>query len=217
MRAFHSIIVASLLTVGCNKGGADSDSANTVYSGLGCDHDVELRAEVEHAWPYPADSRDLRWRAGYETRQLRLKPTPAAFVTATISFRDGDLIRVLDSQVRIEKPRRLIAKRDLFITRRVWSQGVEVERTELAVAKGEVGNFLFYNSEGLCVIGTSEGPGWTPCTLDDAFEGLSAENPDPCEQEWWVQLQRSRADKGWMVVDLAMVERLPPATDHAAK
>ena len=217
MRAFHSIVVASFLTVSCSKGGTGSEAANTVSSGLECDHDVKLRAEVDHAWPYPADYRDLRWVGGYELLELRLKPTPAAFITATISFRDGDLIRVLDSQVNIKKPRRLVAKRDLLITRRAWSQGVEVERTELAVAKGEVGNFLFYNSEGLCVIGTSEGPGWTPCTLDDAFEGLSAENPDPCEQEWWVQVRKRKIDKGWMIVDPATVERVRPATDGAAK
>ena len=218
MRTVYVIAIALLLSAGCKKDGAGPNAASSVSTGLECDHDVLLSAVVRHAWPYPADYRDLRWVGGYQMAELRLKPTPAAFITATISFRDGDVIEVLDSQVQIKKPRRLIARRDLFVTRREWSQGVEVERTELAVAKGEVANFMFYNSEGLCVIGTDDGPGWTPCTLDDAFEGLTAENPDACEQDWWVQAKKKRKiDKGWMIVDPATVERIAPATEDAAK
>ena len=121
-----------------------------------------------------------------------------------------DVIEVLDSQIRILKPRRLVAKRDIIVSRKVLTQGVEVTKQTLAAAKGEVGEFLFYNSRGLCLVGTEDGPGWTQCTLDDAFEGLSADNPDPCRQEWWVQAKRDNANKGWMVVDSSIMERLPP-------
>ena len=209
MRASPTLAAILLLasSVGCKK---DANTASDVRSGLECDHDVRIGAVAKHAWPYPAEHRNVRWQGGHAMHELRLRPTPAAFITATVGFRDGDIIEVLDSEVQIYKPRRLVAKRDLYVTRTVWSQGVQVEQTELAVAKGEVGSFLFYNSEGLCIIGTNAGPAWTPCTLEDTFEGLSVDNPHPCEQEWWVQLKKRRIDKGWMIIDPALVERLPP-------
>ncbi len=209
MRAppIFAAILALASFAGCKK---ESKTANEVRSGLQCDHDVRIRAVAKHSWPYPAEYRNLRWRAGYAMYELRLRPTPAAFITATVGFRDGDTIEVLDSEVQIYKPRRLVAKRDIYVTRTAWSQGVEVERTELAVAKGEVGNFLFYNSEGRCIIGTDGGPAWTACTLEDTFEGLSADSPYACEEEWWVQLRKRRIDKGWMIIDPALVERIPP-------
>jgi hypothetical protein len=191
----------------CKK---DASAANDVRSGLECDHDIRIGAVAKHAWPYPAEYRNLRWTGDYAMYELRVRPTPAAFITATVGFRAGDVIEVLDSHVQIYKPRRLVAKRDLYVTRTVWNQGVEVEQSELAVAKGEVGSFLFYNSQGMCIIATNGEPAWTPCTLDDAFEGLSADSPYACEEEWWVQLQKRRIDKGWMVIDPTQVERLAP-------
>lgn len=199
-----------LSLVSCNKDGRQGASAKNVAQGLECDHDVRMSAVAKQSWPYPAEYRDLRWTGGYARLELRLKPTSAAFLTATIGVREGEILRVLNSEIQIAKPRRLVAKRDLFITRTEVSQGVQVERNELAVAKGEVGNFLFYNSEGRCIIGTEKGPGWTECTLDDAFEGLSAANPFACEQAWWVQLQRRKIDKGWMIVEPAFIERILP-------
>ena len=193
---------------GCKK---DANAANDVRSGLECDHDIRIGAVARHSWPYPAEYRNLRWSGDYEMYELRVKPTSAAFITATVGFRAGDVIEVLDSQVKIFKPRRLVAKRDIYVTRSVWNQGVQVEQSELAVAKGEVGSFLFYNSQGLCIIGVDGEPAWAPCTLDDAFEGLSADKPFSCEEEWWVQLQKRRKiDKGWMVIDPTQVERLAP-------
>jgi len=99
------------------------------------------------------------------------------------------------------------------VKRKVWDQGIEVERTYRAAAQGEVGSFLFYNSRGQCMVGTEQGPGWTPCTLDDAFEGLSEEHPFACEQVWWVKVRKSKVNQGWMPVDLAFMERVPPPTD----
>jgi len=122
---------------------------------------------------------------------------------------------VEDSEVFIRKPRRLVAKRDLYVKRKVWDQGIEVEREYLAVARGEVGSFLFYNSRGMCMVGTQEGPGWTPCTLDDAFEGLSEHEPAACEQFWWVKVRKSKVAKGWMVVAPELMERVTPSTDAA--
>jgi len=63
------------------------------------------------------------------------------------------------------------------------------------------------------MVGTEQVPGWTPCTLDDAFEGLSEEHPFACEQVWWVKVRKSKVNRGWMPTDLAFMERVPPPTD----
>lgn len=208
----------AVLSSGCTKGSEASDANTAVEAqslGLECDHDIRANSVLKHTWPYPAEYRDLQWTGGYQKMVLKLKPNHAAFVTAKVSWKQGDLLRVHDSQVRVLKPRRLVAKRDLYVKRKEWSQGVEIEKTYLAARQGEVGSFLLYNSYGLCLIGTGDGAGWTPCTLDDAFEGLSAENPHACEQEWWVEVQRRKVDKGWMIVDPALMERLPPDPSEA--
>jgi hypothetical protein len=195
---------------GCKRtdsGPTATSAANLPTAREGCDHSLQTNALVEHSWPYPAELRDLRWTDGYQKTALKLKPVHAAVVTARVTWKRGDMIEVQDSQIRITKPRRLVAKRDLFVTRQVWDQGIEVERQYLAVAKGEVGSFLFYNSRGMCMVGTGDGTGWTRCTLDDAFEGLSAHDPHPCEQHWWVKVQKRKTDKGWMVVDFSLMER----------
>jgi len=211
------ILVIALLGTSCKK--SDSSRATATPKspalGLGCDHDLKSSAVAKHSWPYPADHRNLRWGDKYQKMKLKLKPTQAAFVTATVTWKKGELIAVEDSDVLITKPRRLIAKRDLTVKRQVWDQGIQVERTYLAVAQGEIGSFLFYNSRGMCMVGTEEGPGWTPCTLDDAFEGLSAEQPDACEQVWWVKVRKSKVNQGWMPVLPNFMERVPPPTDAA--
>lgn len=204
----------------CNRGqSASTTSASSAASGVesvvGCDHDLRSKAIARHSWPYPAEYRDLQWGQRYKQVKLRLKPNNAAFYTATVIWKSGELIEVEDSELHFRKPRRLIAKRDLFVKRKVWEQGVEAERTVLAVRKGELGRFLFYNSRGMCMVGTDEGPGWTPCTLDDAFEGLSEEQPAACEVIWWVKVRKSRIDQGWMPVDLSLMSRVAPSTDAA--
>ena len=220
MRAFlisTLILVVALAAGGCKKGDTSrtTSSASSVAQATGCDHDVKLNAVLKHSWPYPADFRDLRWGDTYQKMKLKLKPTHAAFVTATVTWKKGDLISVLDSEVFVQKPRRLVAKRDLYVKRKAWDQGIEVERTYLAVREGEVGSFLFYNSRGLCMVGTEDGPGWTPCTLDDTFEGLSEEHPAACEQVWWVKVRKSKVDQGWMPVRPGLMERVAPPTDEA--
>ena len=221
MRAFPILIAILFVTLavsgGCKKGetSPSTSDAQAAAQAIGCDHDVKSKSVVKHSWPYPADFRDLRWGNTYRQMKLKLKPTHAAFVTATVTWKKGELIAVEDSHVLITKPRRLIAKRDLTVKRRVWDQGIQVERTYLAVAQGEIGSFLFYNSRGMCMVGTEEGPGWTPCTLDDAFEGLSAEQPDACEQVWWVKVRKSRVAQGWMPVMPGLMERVAPPTDAA--
>ena len=205
----------SLLFAGCKKGESSpaSATAEAATQGLRCEHDLRSKAIAKHSWPYPADHRDLRWGEQYKKVKLKLKPTHAAFVTATVTWKEGEIIVVEDSDVLITKPRRLIAKRDLFAKRKVWDQGIEVERTYLAVAEGEVGSFLFYNSRGMCMVGTQDGPAWTPCTLDDAFEGLSEEQPDACEQVWWVRVRKSKVNQGWMPVPTGFIDRVPPVLD----
>ncbi len=208
-----SAALSLVLATACKKSSETegSTTANEAASqGLDCDHSVKVNQKVKHAWPYPADFRNLQVVGRSKTAKLKLKPTPAAFFTATVTWKDGDVVQVLDSELRILKPRRMIAKRDIFVTRREWSQGIEVERKYLAAAKGEVGEFLFYNSRGMCLVGTENGPGWSPCTLDDSFEGLSAERPHACEQVWWVQVQPRKVDKGWMIVDGEVMKRLAP-------
>ena len=207
-----TVFVAALLAASCKKGEETASSTPDkalAQERLGCDHDLTASAVARHTWPYPAELRDLRWSGGYGKVALKLKPTRASFVTATVSWREGDLIEVHDSEVRITKPRRLVAKRDILVRRKVWDQGIEVERSFLAAKQGELGSFLFYNSRGLCMVGTEDGPGWTPCSLEDTFEGLSTEDPHPCAQQWWVKVQKSRVDKGWMVVDESVMERVP--------
>lgn len=220
-----SLIAFALLTVlaveAC-KAGQSASKATTAAKAegapapvLGCDHDLESNAIAEHSWPYPADAKDLRWIARYTTVKLKLRPRQASFDTATLIFRRGDRVEIEDSQVHIIKPRRLVAKRDLYVMRKAWDQGVEVQRPFLAAAEGQPGSFLFYNSRGMCLVGTEQGPGWTPCTLDDAFEGLSAEHPFACEQVWWVKIRRSKVDQGWLPFDPALMERVPATTDAA--
>lgn len=204
----------------CNKGQtgsttAASDAPSGAAAVTGCDHDLKSKAIARHSWPYPAEYRDLRWGDRYKKMKLRLKPNNAAFYTATVTWKSGELIEVEDSELHFRKPRQLVAKRDLFVKRKVWDQGVEVERTFLAARKGELGRFLFYNSRGMCMVETDEGPGWTPCTLDDAFEGLSEEHPAACEVVWWVKVRKSRIDQGWMPVDLSLMSRVAPSTDAA--
>lgn len=221
MRASSSltaILIASLAaSTSCKKGESSSATSNTqsAVDDTGCSHDVKSNAVAKHSWPYPAEFRNLRWGDKYQKMKLKLKPAHAAFVSATVTWKGGELIGVQDSEVFIQKPRRLVAKRDLYVRRKVWDQGIEVERTYLAVAQGEVGSFLFYNSRGMCMVGTQEGPGWTPCTLDDAFEGLSAEHPAACEQVWWVKVRKSKVAQGWMPVTPGLMERVPPSTDAA--
>lgn len=224
MKPGHAICVVSLLALlagGCKKADgspsatAASGTGGEASAGLGCEHDLKSDALLKHTWPYPADLKDLRWVDRYTKVKLRLKPVPAAFFTATLIYKKGDYIHVKDSQVRVLKPRRLIAKRDLYVQRKVWDQGVQVQRPVLAAAKGELGSFLFYNSRGLCMLDTEQGPGWTPCTLDDAFEGLSEEHPFACEQVWWVEIVRSKVERGWMTFDSALMERVPSTSDEA--
>jgi len=216
---FILLLAASALigvSAGCARG-SDAKNADTakeaIAEPLGCDHDLRSNAVAKHSWPYPATERHLLWTTRYSRTQLKLKPNHAAFVTATVTFREGDSIEVLDSEVHVKKPRRLVAKRDIFVTRKVTSQGIETTRTYPVAKQGEVASFLFYNSEGFCMVDTTNGPAWTPCTLEDTFEGLSPEMPYACEQIWWVQVQRSRVDKGWMIVSPNRVQRVatPPA------
>jgi len=208
------LLLAAALGTACKKGDGTPGTATPAQAApdSGCDHDLKSTALAKHSWPYPADHRDLRWGDTYQKVRLKLKPTSAAFVTATVTWKSGELIEVEDSEVLITKPRRLIAKRDLYVQRKVWDQGIEVERKLLAVANGEVGFFLFYNSRGMCMVGTKQGPGWTPCSLDDAFEGLSEEQPEACEQVWWVKVRKSKVDQGWMPVMPGFTERVPPPT-----
>ncbi len=216
-----SLLFAILLSgssFGCSKGDETERAANAndaLSAGLECDHDLRVGAVAKHSLPYPADQSALRWTGGYQKVTLKLKPTHASFVTATISFRAGDVIDVMDSQVHVIKPRRLIAKRDIIVKRKVIRQGIEVEREYLVAKAGEPASFLFYNSQGYCMVGTDEGPTWTPCTLEDTFEGLSAEHPNACQQNWWIQMQRSKADRGWMIVNPDLTERWRPPPDEA--
>ena len=212
------IAVAALgIGSGCKKGDSSPSAATapSAVQSIGCDHDVKSSALIKHSWPYPADLRNLRWGNVYRKMRLKLKPTHASFVTATVTWKDGELIAVEDSEVFVKKPRRLVAKRDLYVKGKVWDQGIEVERTYLAVAQGQVGSFLFYNSRGACMVGTEHGPGWTPCTLDDAFEGLSEEHPAACEQFWWAKVRKSKVNQGWMPVEPGLMERVAPPTDAA--
>ena len=217
LKIFFIFFLAAGLGAACKKSDGSPSSATPASAelGLNCDHDVKSNALAKHSWPYPADHRNLRWGDTYEKMRLKHKPTSAAFVTATVTWKSGALIKVEDSEVRIIKPRRLIAKRDLYVKRKVWDQGIQVERELLAVAEGDVGSFLFYNSRGMCMVGSEAGPAWTPCTLDDAFEGLSDEQPQACEQVWWVKVRKSKVDQGWMPVIPGLMERVPPPSGAA--
>jgi hypothetical protein len=209
-----TIVLLAFGSTHCKSSEAAVDSTTVVGSaseGLDCNHDLRSNAIARHTWPYPAEYRDLRWMGPRKKVQLKLKPVHAAFVTATVTWKAGDVIRVEDSEVHVTKPRRLIAKRDLVVRRKVWEQGIQVERDYLVAKAGEVASFLLYNSRGLCMVGTDDGPVWMPCDPAETFEGLSEANLRPCEEHWWVKVQRRKLDKGWMLVDLALMERVPPA------
>ncbi len=220
MRIVLLLATTALIGVatGCTRGD-DAKAASTAQEAalepIGCDHDVSSTAVARNSWPYPANERHLLWTGRYDRMELKLKPTHAAFVTATMTFREGDFVEVLDSEVHVTKPRRLVAKRDIYVTREVTSQGIEKKQRYLVAKEGEVASFLFYNSEGFCIVSTSEGPAWTPCTLDDTFEGLSAATPYACAQNWWVQVQRNKIDKGWMIVNPSHVQRVAAPPDGA--
>jgi hypothetical protein len=212
-----AVLIAALATGSCKKSESSpaTATAHPAPEVIGCDHDLKSNAVARHSWPYPADFRNLRWGDKYKQMKLKLKPTRAAFITATVTWKKGELIAVEESEVLITKPRRLVAKRDLYVKRKVWDQGIEVERTYQAATRGKVSSFLFYNSRGMCMVDTEQGPGWTPCTLDDAFEGLSAEHPFACEQIWWVKVRKSKTDQGWMPVAPELMDRVPPPLDEA--
>ena len=217
-------LVASFLG-GCTKAESSPPVENPSNAGKilaypeeglsGCDHDVESSAVAKHAWPLPAEARDVRWGNRYKKMKLKLNPRHAAFVTATVTWKKGELIAVEDSEIIVQKPRQVVAKHDMFVTRKVWDQGVEVERTTKAVSAGDVTSFLFYNSRGYCMIQTADGPAWTKCALDGSFEGVSAEHPFACEQTWWIKVRKSKVDKGWMPFEDAFMVRVPPQDDAA--
>ncbi len=175
----------------------------------GCDHDIDSSAVAKHAWPFPAEARNVRWGNEYQKMKLKLNPRHAAFFTATVTWKKGELIEVEDSEIVFQKPRQVVARHDMFVTRKVWDQGVQVERTTKAVSAGDVANFLFYNSRGYCMIQTDDGAAWTKCTLDGSFEGVSAEQPFACQQTWWIKVRKSKVDKGWMPFEDTLMVRVP--------
>lgn len=220
MRSIVTVTLLAGAANGCTKAGSAPAAENAgeldtipayAEEGMsGCDHDAESNAIAKHAWPFPAEARDVRWGNKYKRMKLKLRPRSAAFVTATVTWKKGELIEVEDSEIVVRKPRRVTAKHDMFVTRKVWDQGVEVERTVKAASAGEITSFLFYNSRGYCMILTDEGPAWTKCTLDGSFEGVTAEQPFACHQTWWIKVRKSKVDKGWMPFDDALMERVSP-------
>lgn len=229
MRTLLVFIVASwlgCLACGCSKGGNAPGPATAenfpfvpayAEAGLsGCDHDAESGAIVKHAWPYPAESRNIEWTAkAYERTRLKLTPNPATFYTATVSWKTGTPIEVLDSWVYVTKPRRVITNEDVWVTGKVWEQGLKVDKQFKVASTGETVDFLFYNSRDVCMIETPEGPAWTRCTLGETFEGVTADEPFACEQVWWVEVKKNKVDKGWMPFQDELMRRLPPPAAEA--
>ncbi len=183
----------------------------------GCDHSVKSYGAAQHAWPYPAEARNVRWGDRYQKMPLKLKPTNAAFVTATLTWKPGELIEVQDSKIIVGKPRMVTTTEDLLVYRKVWDQGIEVVKTIEIAAAGEQVGFMFYNSRGNCMIATEDGPVWTECTLGVTFEEVTEEEPFACEQTWWIQVGKSRVDKGWMPFEDTLMTRVPASPNAAAK
>lgn len=214
------------LACGCSKGAsapgpatANSDqfvAANADAEMSGCNHDATSRAIIKHAWPYPADARNIEWMGQpYERIKLKLSPNPGTFYTATVSWRKGELVEVLDSWVYIKKPRRVIANEEIWVTRKVWDQGLKVDKQLKVASKGDEVDFLFYNSKRACMIETAEGPAWTHCTLGTTFEDVTVDAPFACEQVWWMEVEKSRPDKGWMPFEESLMRRVGPPGDEA--
>ncbi|MEM7139011.1 MAG: hypothetical protein AAF500_20730 [Myxococcota bacterium] len=176
----------------------------------GCDHDLETNSTAKRAWPYPPEARDIRWGQKYRKNKLKLSPNPATFYTATVTWKKGELVPVLGSEVLIKKPRRVVAKNDVYVTRKVIDQGLEVKRREKVASAGEEVDFMFYNSRGFCMVHTKAGAAWTPCELDETFVGVTAEEPFACEQVWWVKVSKGKVDTGWMPFDSEFMSREPP-------
>ncbi|MEM8610123.1 MAG: hypothetical protein AAGF92_23745 [Myxococcota bacterium] len=231
MRIFSRFIIIvfglGFLATSCSKGGSAPASATALDgssipagaedSMTGCDHDTDSAAIVKHAWPYPSDARNIQWTGKpYDRVRLKLTPNPATFYTATVSWKNGQPIEVLDSWVYLEKPRNVVANEDIWVTRKVWDQGLKVDKQFKVASRGEQVGFLFYNSNDVCMVETEEGPAWTRCTLGQTFEGVTADDPFACEQVWWVKVKKSKTDQGWMPFDDALMVRLP-APDDATK
>lgn len=176
---------------------------------VGCDHGIKSNAELAHTWPYPAYARTIRWGNERHNTGLKLRPREIAIRTATVRFDKGELIEPSDSHLVITKPRRLVAKHDMAVRRQVWDQGRLVLQVTGEIRAGDTVNFLFFDSGSSCLIDTDQGLSYVGCTLDDSFEGLTAEHPSACEQTWWLRVRLSKVDKGWFVFDPALMARLP--------
>ena len=101
---FIAILIVALAS-SCKKGESSAPTATSAAEIVpGCDHNEKSSSIAKHSWPYPADYRDLRWGSHYKQMQLKLKPTNAAFVTATVTWKKGELIGVEDSEVLPVRP-----------------------------------------------------------------------------------------------------------------
>jgi len=227
MNARLLIVLTIGVLAGCSKAGT-SGSTSGAAAGVeipayaepgmsGCDHGAESTAIAKHAWPYPAEARNVRWGQKYQKMKLKLSPNPATFYTATVTWKKGELIEVLDSEVLIRKPRKVVAKHDMYVTMKVWDQGREVEKTIKGVEAGQIADYLFYNSRGFCLILVGDKAAWTKCDLGGSFEGVSAEQPFACDQVWWMKVRKSRVDQGWLPFEPDFMERVPPNEARAAK
>ena len=209
MRLLILVLSVALLS-GCKKadGTAGTTVASTPEAPRGCDHEQRTNVVLPHTWPYPADARKIRWADGREKTGLKIKPRGVAFRTATVTWDKGQDMGASDSQVVVTKPRRLVAKRDMQVRREVWDQGRRIEATASQINKGDVVSFLFFDSRGSCLVLVGGDTGSVSCTLDDSFEGLSAEHPFACEQVWWVKVRKAKRSKGWLVFDEKLMKRV---------
>lgn len=208
-RNFRGLLLLALLALGtsCKKENTGTSAAEAAaYSG--CEHDTKVNLAFPKTWPYPADDREIRWRGTSMRIGLQMKPHSSAPRTGTTSWKDGEDMKVIDSQVVVRKARRVVAKHDLAVRREVWDQGRKLVQTTLAVKAGGTVDFVLYDSRGSCLIVTEEGLASVACDLDGTFDTVTRDNPYACEEVWWFKVDKARTTRGWFRFDPERMERV---------
>jgi hypothetical protein len=209
-QGFPCVLLCTLLALSasCKKRDTATSTTPETAADRGCEHDTELNLAFPKTWPYPADDRQLRWRGPSMRVELQVKPRNSAPVTGSSRWKDGEGMEIVDSQIVVHKARRVVAKRDLTVSREVWDQGRKIVQSMLAVEAGATVEFLLYDSRGTCLIMTPQGLASVSCNLQDTFDTVTPDNPYACEETWWLKVDQGKMTRGWFKFDPKRMERV---------
>ncbi len=207
---FGRLFLCALLVLGtsCKKQDTVASTTPATARSTGCEHDAAVNLVFSKTWPYPADDRQILWRGPSLRVRLRMKPRSSSPVTGSTRWKDGEDMQILDSQVVVRKARRVVAKRELALSREIWDQGRKIVASTLAVEAGATVDFLLFDSRGACLIMTPEGLASVACDLHDTFENVTPENPYACEEIWWFKVDQGKTTRGWFTFDPERMERV---------